>query len=144
MTINTIGIKRSMNTTTQLTLTRLKRAKQTRYNPLSGISNPDQIGRKLYAFNGGYLKDAAAIWDALEERDDLIRAVVSKRRKATGRQGWTVLIRDSVANEQRQEAEQHAAALEHFYQNLHCENALDRGEKGGFKLLCRQMMDAIG
>src|SRR5688572_15751267 len=99
---NTKGRKRSMNTNTQLALTRLKRAKQIRYNPLSGISNPEQIGLKLDAFKAGHLKDASTIWDALEERDDLIRAVVSKRKKAVGRQGWTVLIRDSVHPDQRE------------------------------------------
>jgi hypothetical protein len=40
--------------------------------------------RKLDAFESGYLKDAVNIWDALEQRDDLIRTVVSKRKKAVG------------------------------------------------------------
>src|SRR5262245_19334086 len=133
-----------MNTQTQLTMTRLQRAKRLRYNPLSGISDPSQIANKLDAFEVGYLKDAVNIWDTLEQRDDLIRAVVSKRKKAAGRQGWTVLIRDSVTAEQREEAELHAAALEFFYENLRCENALDRAERGGFKLLAKQMMDAVG
>jgi phage gp29-like protein len=101
-----------MNTNTQLTLNRLKRAKQARYNPLTSISDPVQIARKLDAFEVGYLKDVVNIWETLEQRDDLIRAVVSKRKKAAGRQGWTVLIRDSVQPEQRTEAEEHAAALE--------------------------------
>ena len=133
-----------MNTNSQLALTRLKRAKRARYNPLSGVSSPDDLTHKLDSFEGGYLKDAVNIWDTLEQRDDLVRAVVLKRKKAAGGQGWTVLIRDSVTPDQRGEAEQHAAALEHFYENLRCENALDRAEKGGFKLLCRQMMDAVG
>ena len=55
-----------------------------------------------------------------------------------------MLIRDSVQPEKRAEAEEHAAALEYFYENLRCENALDRAERGGFKLLARQMMDAVG
>ena len=133
-----------MNLNSQLQLSRLQKAKQNRYNPLPGITNPTQITRKLDAFEIGYLKDAVNIWDSLEQRDDLIRTVVSKRKKSIGRQGWTVQIRDSVTPAQRAEAEQHAAALEYFYQNLRCENALDRAERGGFKLLCRQMMDAIG
>ncbi len=133
-----------MNTASQLQLSRLKRAKQNRYNPLPSITDPTQITRKLDAFEVGYLKDAVNIWDSLEQRDDLIRTVISKRKKSIGRQGWTVLIHDDITPAQRSEAEQHATALEYFYQNLRCENALDRAERGGFKLLCRQMMDAIG
>src|ERR1043165_789825 len=111
-----------MNTHTQVPIVRLRRAKQTRYHPLPSISEPSQVGRKLDAFDGGYLKDAVAIWENLEQRDELIRAVVSKRKKAVGRQGWTVLSWDSVPSEQRDEAEEHAAALEYFYENLRCEN----------------------
>jgi phage gp29-like protein len=141
--VHKLNVKRQqnkMNTHTQLTLNRLKRAKQTRFNPLTSISDPAQIARKLDAFEVGYIKEVVNIWDTLEQRDDLIRAVVSKRKKAAGRQGWTVLIRDSVPPARRAEAEEHAAALEYFYENLRCENALDRAERGGFKLLARQMM----
>ena len=126
-----------MNTQSNIPLVRLKRAKQARYNPLSGIADPD-------AFEVGYLKEAVNIWDSLEQRDDLVRAVASKRKKAVGRQGWTILIHESLPADRRAEAQAHAAALGHFYTNLRCENALDRSERGGFKLLCRQMMDAIG
>src|ERR1051325_6922241 len=129
---------------TQLNLARLEVAKRNRYNPLPGITDAAAITKKLDAFEVGYLKDSVNIWDTLEQRDELIRTVVSKRKKAVGREGWTVLIRDSVTAEQRGEAEQHAAALEYFYENLRCENALDRAERGGFKLLAKQMMDAVG
>ena len=100
-----------MNTQSNLSLVRLRRAKQSRYNPLMSLGDPAQLTRRLDAFEVGYLKDAVNIFDLLEQRDDLIRSVVSKRKKAVGRQGWTVLI--------------------HFYQNLRCENALDRSERGG-------------
>ena len=133
-----------MNTQSNIPLERLKRAKQNRYNPLSSIADPAQMTRKLDAFEVGYLKESVNIWDLLEQRDDLVRAVVSKRKKAVGRQGWTVLIHESLPADRRAEAQAHADALEHFYTNLRCENALDRSERGGFKLLCRQMMDAVG
>src|SRR5438067_644079 len=84
----------------------------------TGITDPATIGRKLDSFEVGYLKESVNIWETLEQRDDLIRAVVSKRKKAAGRQGWTVLVRDSVPPEQRAEAEEQAAALEYFYENL--------------------------
>ena len=157
-----------MNTQSNIPLVRLKRAKQTPYNPLSGIADPTQMIRKLDAFGVGYLKEAVNIWDSLEQRDDLVRAVASKRKKAVGRQGWTVLIHESLPADRRAdlsrqsfgasaEAQTHAAALEHFYTNLRCENTLDPSERGGLarkgssrlavltsKLLCRPMMDSIG
>jgi phage gp29-like protein len=101
-----------MNTQSNLPLV-LKRAKHNRYNPLSSIGDPAQLTRKLDAFEAGYLRDAVNIWDSLEQRDDVIRAVVSKRKKAVGRQGWTVLIHESLPANRRAEAETHAAALEH-------------------------------
>ena len=146
-----------MNTTSQISLAHLRRRKQARFNPLSTVTNPTDVGKKLDAFEAVYLKDIATIWDALEQRDDLIRAVVAKRKKAVGRQGWTVLTKESIPADRQPEAEAHAAALEYFNQNLRCENALDRAEQCGLarqgssrlavqssKLLCRQMMDAVG
>jgi len=44
----------------------------------------------------------------------------------------------------RDQLQAHIAALEFFYNNLECEHAIDTSEKGGFKLLARQMMDAVG
>jgi hypothetical protein len=70
-----------MNTNSQLPLARPKRAKQSRYHPLPGLNDPLHLTRKLDAFEAGYLKDSVNIRDALEQRDDLIRAVVSKRKK---------------------------------------------------------------
>src|SRR5688572_25835664 len=133
-----------MNMQTNISLGRLKRAKQTRYNPLPGIGDPGQLTRKLDAFEVGHLKDAVNIWDSLEQRDDLVRSVVSKRKKAVGRQGWTVLIHESLPAVRRAEAQAHADALEHFYANIRCENALDRSERGGFKLLCRSEERRVG
>src|SRR5688572_14082104 len=101
-----------MKTTSQISLVQLRRGKQARFNPLSTLTNPTDVGKKLDAFESGYLKDAANIWDALEQRDDVVRAVVSKRKKAVGRQGWTVLIKESTPADRQSEAEAHAAALE--------------------------------
>src|ERR1051326_7321702 len=106
-----------MNTHSHLNLSRLKRAKQNRYNPLPSLTDPLQLTRKLDAFEAGYLKDVVNIWDSLEKRDDLIRTVVSKRKKSIGRQGWTVLVHGDVPADRHPEAQAHAAALEYFYQN---------------------------
>src|SRR6185436_13719416 len=98
----------------------------------------------LDAFDAGYLREAANIWDQIEMRDDLLRAVISKRKKSMARHGWTVLPVPNLAPEQKEEARAHAQALEFFYNHLECEHAVDQNERGGFKLLARQMMDAVG
>ena len=121
-----------------------RRGKQERFNLVAGLNMPEQLGRRLDAFDAGYLRDAVNIWDTLEQRDDLIRTVVSKRKKAVGREGWTVLPKRGLRAEQAAEAREHVAALEYFYNHLEAEHAVDEAEKGGFKLLMRQMMDAVG
>src|SRR4051812_2737627 len=132
-----------MNTTSILNRARATRSKQMRFNPLGSL-DISSMSRHLDRFEAGYLRDAANIWDHLEQRDDLIRAVVAKRKKSIARQGYTVLMNNDIPETQKDEAREHAAALEFFYRNLECENAIDSCEKGGFKLLIRQMMDAVG
>ena len=119
------------------------RAKRWRFNPLTNLK-PDALARHLDAFDAGYLREAALIWEALEQRDDLLRGVISKRKKSVARHGWTVLPKADLTDAEKEQAREHAAALNFFYNNLECEHAVDGAERGGFKLLARQMMDAVG
>ena len=120
-----------------------KRAKRARFNPLTYIT-PDILSRSLDAFEAGHLREAVLIWDALEDRDDLLRAVISKRKKSVARHGWTVLEKGGLNDIEKEGAKRHAAALEYFYRNLECEHAIDAAQQGGFRLLVQQMMDAVG
>jgi phage gp29-like protein len=132
-----------MNTKNTFSAVQAGRAKKWRFNPLTNLQ-PTTLSRQLDAFEAGRLREAALVWDALEQRDDLLRAVISKRKKSVARHGWTVLPKPGVDGSQKGEAREHAEALEYFYNNLECEHAVDLAEKGGFKLLARQMMDAVG
>jgi len=123
---------------------RMQASRQLAFNPLSGLKDAAALRNKLDAFEAGHLREAAAIWEQLEQRDDLLRAVISKRKKAAARHGWTVLPKPGLAPEEMAAAREHARALEFFYRNAECENAMDTAERGGFKLLARQMMDAVG
>jgi hypothetical protein len=114
-----------------------------RFNPLRTLG-PEALSRHLDDFRVGRLRGAVNIFDLLEERDDLLRGVISKRKKAVARHGWTVIPLPNLSPAEQAEAREHVAALEYFYQHLECENALDTAERGGFKLLARQMMDAVG
>jgi hypothetical protein len=95
-------------------------------------------------FERGYLSAAALAWDTIEKRDDTIKSVAPKRKKSVARHGWEIIILPNLPCEKQAEALQHKAALEFFYANLTVANAIDANEKGGFKLLVRQMMDAVG
>lgn len=111
---------------------------RSRFNPIRGLT-PDILSSQLDAFRAGYLRAFAMTAEAIEERDDIIKSVAPKRRKAVARCDWQVIAMDDS-----QEAKRHQKALDYFYNNLTCSNAMDLNEQGGFKLLVRQMMDAVG
>jgi len=113
-------------------------ALRSRFNPLRGLT-PQLLSVYLDNFMLGFVAYAALVWDQIEKRDDVIRNVASKRKKAIAK-----FKRQSFQREDSPEAEAHAEALDDFYDNMTVVNALDENEKGGFPLLVRQMMDAVG
>ena len=132
-----------MSAMTNRTVRVAARAKKWRFNPLTNLSAVS-LARHLDAFDAGHLREAALIWDALEQRDDLLRGVISKRKKSVARHGWTVLPKADLCAGEEAAAREQVEALQFFYRNLECEHAVDSAERGGFKLLARQMMDAVG
>jgi len=97
------------------------------------------LTRQLDAFSAGRLREAVLTWEAMEERDETVRISSSKRKKAVARHGYEVLtLEESPA------ALAHKEALEYFYSQLTVTHALDENERGGFQLMVRQMMDAVG
>ena len=113
-------------------------ALRSRFNPLRGLT-PQLLSVYLDNFLLGFVAYAALVWDQIEKRDDIIRNVASKRKKALAK-----FKRQSFPSEESPEAEAHARALDEFYDNCTVVNALDQNECGGFPLLVRQMMDAVG
>lgn len=100
---------------------------------------PELLSRQLDAFRSGRLRDAVLTWERMEDRDETVRIASSKRKKAVARHGYEVLtLNESAA------AQEHRKTLEYFYEHLQVTHALDENERGGFQLLVRQMMDAIG
>jgi phage I-like protein len=132
-----------MNTKSILNENSRAQSWRSRFNALANL-DPAAMARHIDSFNSGRLGNAALIWDLLEQRDDLIRTVTAKRKKSVARQGYTITLTEGLPESLKAEAREHAAALEFFYRNLECESAIDSSEKGGFKLLVRQMMDAVG
>ncbi len=113
-------------------------ALRSRFNPLRRLT-PQQLSMDLDNFLLGFVAYAALLWDQIEKRDDVIRNVASKRKKAVSK-----LQRQSLTLDDSDEAKAHAQALDEFYDNCTVVNALDQNECGGFPLLVRQMMDAVG
>lgn len=98
----------------------------------------NSLSRQLEAFNAGYLAQFAQTAQLMEERDELLRNVISKRKKAVSRLPWEV-----VACDASNEAREHQQALHDFYLNLTCTHALSEEMRGGFSLLVFQMLDAL-
>ncbi|MDR1456451.1 MAG: DUF935 domain-containing protein [Puniceicoccales bacterium] len=114
------------------------RSRRQDFNPIR-LLTAETLTRQLDAFHRGELWPAALLWDAIERRDDLLKGVAAKRKKAVARLPWTILTTDDSA-----EARQQQEALRFFYNNLRCTGAIDRNERGSFALLVKQMMDAVG
>jgi hypothetical protein len=107
-------------------------------DPIRGLTL-DRLASQLEAYNRGLLAQFAISAEAMEQRDDVLKNVISKRKKAVTRHGWEILTIDDSP-----EAEKHRHALETFYNNLTVTNALREDERGGLPLLIYQMMDAVG
>lgn len=117
---------------------RIRRAIEQRWNPIRGLK-PERLASILDNFKKGHLREGAQLFEAVEDRDLLIRNVASKRKKAVARAQWEVLTVDDSP-----EAMAQKQCLEVFYNNLVATSVLNSDERGGMGLLVRQMMDAIG
>lgn len=121
-----------------ITRERIEESIRTRFNPIPSLT-PRLLASYLDAFRLGFFRNIAIAWDTLERRDYKLQAVAPKRKKAVARCGWEILTLDDSPAAQHQKL-----ALEYFYNHLTATNVLDENEIGGFSLLVRQMMDAVG
>ena len=132
------GTRSAPKTASEVTPDLVQMAIRSRFSPIRGLT-PQLLSVQLDQFYLGFLAWTALTWDAIERRDDVIKGVASKRKKAVARLEWEIItVEDSP------EAKLHQAALQDFYDNLSAVNAIDENERGGMSLLVRQMMDAVG
>jgi phage gp29-like protein len=117
---------------------RIRRFILSRFNPIRSLT-PEWLSQIIDSFDAGYLREFALMADAIERRDDILAAVAPKRKKAIARSGYEI-----VTTEKSAAADAHKATLEHFFGHVTAVNAISEDERGGFKLLVRQMADAIG
>ena len=132
-----------MNTESKIGFERAKVERQERYNPIRNLT-PESLTSQIDSFYAGYLAPFARTMEAIKRRDDTLQPASAKREKAPSRRNWEILINTDAEDGQAAEAERHKDALYHFYNNLEVTNAVDLNERGGFALLRRQMMFALG
>lgn len=126
------------NASLRVSAERVRVDRQARFSPIKRL-NAQALVRALDLFEIGDLSLAARLWEAIENRDFQCKSVIPKRKRVPSLLQWEVLqVEDSA------EALRHKEALEYFYNNLTATEALDRNRVGGFALLRRQMMDAVG
>ncbi|ACB76694.1 phage portal protein family protein [Opitutus terrae] len=105
---------------------------------------PEVLSRQLEQFDAGSLREFALTADALPRRDDRIAVAWPKRCKAVSRRGYVIQINDGLEDATKARAELHQAALKYAYDNCTAAHALDLNKRGGWRLLARQMMEALG
>ena len=100
---------------------------------------PEKLRSQLDAFDRGWLRPLAQTMEQIKQLDDLLPVLSFKREVCPAVHGWEVLTTNDSA-----EAKRHKKALEDFYNNVRCVNAVDEDEQGEMSLLLRQMMHAVG
>lgn len=105
---------------------------------------PEVLTRQLEQFDAGHLRDFALTADTLPRRDDRIAVAWPKRCKAVSRRSYAVQINDGLEGAAKTRAELHQASIKYAFDNCTATHALDLNKRGGWRLLARQMMDALG
>lgn len=114
-----------------------------RYNPIKGLTF-ERLVAALDAWDLGFFRNAAVLWDKMEKRDYQLKVVAPKRKKSVARNGYDILIVDECPEDQKALAAEQQTFLKNFYGNVTATSAMDPDETGGMSLLVRQMADAIG
>ena len=108
-------------------------------NPLWG-ANPDRLVRAVTGWDAGYISDMARLIEAYELHDDTAKSCVRKRDAAVARCEHTILIEEGSEDDPR--AQLHRDILKKFWAGIRCTSAFNRSQKGGLRLLKKQMMSA--
>src|ERR1051326_6356113 len=103
-----------------------------RFNTTKGIT-ADALSNAHDEFDRGNLRNAAMMWEVIEDRDDLVKSVAAKRKKNIARNGFEVVLFVKEGAKDYAEALRQKRALEYFYGQVRATNALDANERGGFK-----------
>lgn len=123
----------------ELNLLRIEQEQRMRFNPLKNF-DPDKLVRAIDAFRVGDIGSLSQIIDELETRDDMMAGVARKTRASVGRCPHQVLVVEGAEGDPR--AERHREVLTRFWAGIEVSSAFTRNERGGARLLKKQMMGA--
>lgn len=112
---------------------------QMKGNPLWG-ANPDRLVSAVTAWDAGYIAELARIVSAYEMHDDVAKTGVRKRDAAVARCEHSILIEEGFEKDPR--ALRHKEILTRFWATVRVTSAFNRAERGGIRLLKKQMMSA--
>lgn len=103
-------------------------------------ANPDTLVAAVTAYHSGNIAQLAKIVDAYERQDDVAATGRMKRDASVARCEHTVLIEEGHEDDPR--AQLHRETLQRFWATIRCTSAFNRAERGGIRLLKKQMMSA--
>ena len=103
-------------------------------------ANPDTLVTAVTAYHSGNIAQLAKIVDAYERQDDVAATGRMKRDASVARCEHTVLIEEGHEDDPR--AQLHRETLQRFWATIRCTSAFNRAERGGIRLLKKQMMSA--
>ena len=126
-----------------ITPARITLSVRMRTNPVKGLTF-ERMVTYLDQWRLGFFRQAGMAWDNMERRDYQLQICRPKRLKSVARHGYDILIRDDVDDALAALAQEQKDFLSQFYGNATATTALNPDEEGGFSLLIRQMMDAVG
>lgn len=125
----------------KVTYERVRKSIEYRFNPLPSLT-PATLTQAHAMFKRGDLRQAALLWDEIEDTDDICKSVANKRKRSAARHGYEIIT--TADPDKDPVARRHMEVLEYFYDNLICYNALEQNIRGGTPMLLRNMMDAVG
>lgn len=134
-----------LNQSVQPTITpeRVTQSVRMRFNPLRNLS-PERVVTYLEQWRLGFFRNAGMMWDVMERRDYQLQVVAPKRKKSVARHGYDVTKLATIPSGLESLADEQQEFLKYFWDHITVTTALDPDEEGGFGLLARQMLDAIG
>jgi len=117
---------------------RARQSIASRFNPIRGLT-PARLVSFMDAWDHGFLRNAAESYSQIAERDDQVVTCSTKRVRGPARLNYEILQVDDSP-----EAERDAGILTAFYNNIEVTHTLDADERGGVRLLVKQMLSCIG
>ncbi|MDO5320103.1 MAG: DUF935 family protein [bacterium] len=118
---------------------RVRMEQMAQYNALFHL-DPDRLVDAITSFNAGDLGQLSRVIRDFEERDDKMATCAMKMRASVGRCDYSILVKEGFENDER--AKRHAEILKRFWSTVNVTSRFNMNERGGLRLLKKQMMEA--